>query len=289
METRQIVETAREFLLSNGRLLERRRFAYLFEDGPREPVLAALAAYQNPDGGFGNALEPDKRCADSQPIDQEVALSVLEEIGPDEAMVAHMCHWLQATSTQEGGVPFTLPTARSAPRAPWWDTDEERPRANINPTASIAGLLYGLGGQHPWLEPAARYCWRQIEESEEFEMHEIQCVLTFLRHAPERERARREISRIGEWVKRSGVVALDPNAEGYVCRPLGLAPHPAHPARCFFDDAVIAAHLDALASGQREDGGWAISWPAVTPACELEYRGMMTLAAIKTLRAYGRI
>ena len=69
MNSRQL-ENAYTFILNNARLLERRRFAYLFGGGPREPVLAALRAYQNPDGGFGNALEPDKRTPTSQPIDQ---------------------------------------------------------------------------------------------------------------------------------------------------------------------------------------------------------------------------
>ena len=58
---------AGEFIWLNARLLERQLFACLFADGPRDPVLSALRAYQNADGGFGNALEADKRCPSSQP------------------------------------------------------------------------------------------------------------------------------------------------------------------------------------------------------------------------------
>src|SRR5215211_5959460 len=67
-----ILARAEEFIWSNARLLERRLFAHLFKGAAAEPVHAALRAYQNADGGFGNALEPDKRCPDSQPIDQEI-------------------------------------------------------------------------------------------------------------------------------------------------------------------------------------------------------------------------
>ena len=69
------------------------------------------------------------------------------------------------------------------------------------------------------------------------------------------------------------------------CQYLPLKTH-LNPA---FEDTVIEEHLDAFAARQQEDGGWAISWPAVSPACELEWRGFLTVAALLLLRAYGRI
>ena len=62
-----LLDAAAGFVWRTARLLDRHRFAHLFLDGDRAPVLAALAAYQNPDGGFGNALEPDLRGPASQP------------------------------------------------------------------------------------------------------------------------------------------------------------------------------------------------------------------------------
>jgi hypothetical protein len=56
-----LLDAAAGFVWRTGRLIDRHRFTHLFEGGERGPVLAALAAYQNPDGGFGNALEPDLR------------------------------------------------------------------------------------------------------------------------------------------------------------------------------------------------------------------------------------
>ena len=121
---------AEEFIWSNARLLERRLFAHQFKGASAEPVRATLRTYQNEDGGFGNALEPDKRCPDSQPIDQELALHVLDDVGIDAAIVGRMCDFLTTISTAEGGVPFVLPTVRSAPRAPWWNTVDEPNRSN---------------------------------------------------------------------------------------------------------------------------------------------------------------
>jgi hypothetical protein len=279
---------AEEFIWSNARLLERRLFAHLFKGAPAEPVRAALYAYQNQDGGFGNALEPDKRCPDSQPIDQEIALHVLDDVGMDGAVVGRMCDFLTSISTPEGGVPFVLPTVRSAPRAPWWNTDDDPP-ASLNPTAAIAGLLHKHGIRHAWLDRATDYCWSAIGASQLDEPHLLQAIITFLEHAPDQERARREFERLAASLFERELVAIDPDAEGYVKMPLDYAPAPRSWCRRLFSDDVIGAHLDALAARQQPDGGWPIAWPPASPADEFEARGMVTLAALKTLRAYGQL
>jgi hypothetical protein len=87
----------------------------------------------------------------------------------------------------------------------------------------------------------------------------------------------------------SGLVALDPNARGYVFGPLAWSPTPDNLCCSLFSNELIAAHLDALIERQQADGGWAISWPAVSPACEMEYRGIVTTNALRTLQAYDRL
>src|SRR5215217_9548561 len=94
-----ILARAEECMWSNARLLERLQFAHLFKGAPAEPIRAAVHAYQNADGGFGNALEPDKRCADSQPIDQEMALHALHNVGIDRVAIGRMCEFLQTITT----------------------------------------------------------------------------------------------------------------------------------------------------------------------------------------------
>ncbi len=61
MKTRPDLSKATDFIWRTARLLDRHRFAFLFLDGPRDAVLRALRPYQNADGGFGHALEPDLR------------------------------------------------------------------------------------------------------------------------------------------------------------------------------------------------------------------------------------
>jgi hypothetical protein len=283
-----ILASAAQFILCNARLLERRQFAFLFQGGSAAAVGAALHAYQNDDGGFGNALEPDKRCLDSQPIDQEFALHVLDDVGFDAAMVGHMCDFLQTITTEAGGVPFVLPTVRSAPRADWWNTDDEPP-ASLNPTAAIAGLLHKHRFAHAWRDLATEYCWSAIGSSPLDEPHLLLALLPFLEHAPDRARARRAFDRLAHSLFEKNLVTIDPTAQGYLKMPLDYAPTPQNWCRRLFSDDVIAAHLDALTARQQPDGGWQITWPAISPLCELEWRGVVTIRALKTLRAYGRL
>jgi hypothetical protein len=70
--------------------------------------------------------------------------------------------------------------------------------------------------------------------------------------------------------------------------PLDFAPLPDSIARPLFDDATIGAHLDHLAAAQRDDGGWMFNWPSWSPAAEADWRGFLTVDALRVLRANGR-
>lgn len=283
----QILSSAKTFLLANARLLERHLFAYHFESGSRNKVLDVLKAYQNEDGGFGNALEPDKRTSSSQPIDQESALKVLDEVGLENTSVGGLCDYLMTITTDKGGVPFTLPSVRDAPHAPWWNTDEANPPASLNPTASIAGLLHKYTYEHTWLGGATAFCWEKLEGPGGLTEHTLLSVIVFLEYVSERERAEAVFESIQPQIL--SATALKPETEGYVHPPYAFAPTPQSLARRLYDDSLINRHLDALLGNQQDDGGWSITWPPVSPGCELEYRGVVTLNALKILRAYGKL
>ena len=281
------LSSAKTFLLSNARVLERHRFSYHFEGGSRDKVLNALKAYQNEDGGFGNALEPDKRTSSSQPIDQEIALKILDEVGLNGDMVKDICDFLVTITTDEGGVPFTLPTAKDAPHAPWWGTDEAQPSAALNPTASIAGLLHKHKHMHPWLDKATTFCWEKLETPDHLEVHTLLCVVLFLEHAPDQKRAEAVFNKLKDQVLNATALELD--AEGYVHPPYAFAPTPISLARQLYSDERMEKHLNALNAQQQDDGGWPIAWPPVSSGCELEYRGVVTLNALRTLEAYAQL
>jgi hypothetical protein len=280
---------ATNFIWSNARLIDRYRFAHQFQEGDALPVLETLRAYQNGDGGFGNALEPDIRAPLSQPQPCELALHVLDELeAMNNPMVSRVCAYLQSITTRDGGVPFVLPMDDEFPRAPWWNT-EPNPPAAVNPTAAIAGLLHKHAIAHPWLAPATEFCWREIEQERTWDGHDFLVLFTFLQFVPDRDRAQKAFQRLARQLLDGGVVSLDPAAEGYVFLPLQFAPTPDSPQRGLFDDETIERHLDALVGRQQPDGGWLIGFEPPSPAALLEWRGSVTVSALQTLLAYGRL
>ena len=282
------LEKARVFVQLNARLIDRHRFTFHFDNGPPDSVLCALLPYQNRDGGFGHALEPDLRSATSQPVPTEHALTILDEIGNfDLAIAGRCCDWLASVTTEEGGVPCVLPTVHDAPHAPWW---KPKPHADVNPTAGIAGLLSKHHIDHPWIARATDYCWRALSGDglQRVGPDDAISVLRFLEHTPERDRAAEVFQRLAERI-RSNLVTLDPEAAGYVKTPLDFAPRPESDSRTLFDDRTIGLHLDALESQQQSDGGWPTTWKPPSEVAVLEWRGFKTIEWLGVLKAYGRL
>jgi hypothetical protein len=283
------VDAAARFLAANARVLDRRRFERLFADGDARPVRDAVAAFRNPDGGFGHALEPDGRMPASQPAAVGMALRTLDETDAwDEELVAGACEWLTANAPAEGGASFVEPPVDGWPRSPWWEPDEGRP-ASLFTTGDIAATLHAREVQHRWLDKATGLLWRRIDElSDDPGPYAVRGLLKFLQHVPDRDRAERAFEGVGRRVFDWDLVALDPDAEGEVHTPLDFAPDPDSIGRRLFDEATIDAHLDHLAESQADDGGWTFNWPAWSPVAASEWRGSRTVDALRTLRANGR-
>jgi hypothetical protein len=289
MTTTPDLTAAAHFLASAGRVLEQRRFDLLFGDGDAAPVRDAVAAYRNADGGFGHALEPDCRCPDSQPGAAELAFRILDEADAwDAGLITGACNWLQRNAATGGGATVVEATVEGWPHAPWWAAEDGRP-ASLTTTGLIAGTLHKRAVGHPWLDRASEVMWARIEELAAPNAYEMRGVLRFLDCVPDRVRAERAFGRAGQLLLDCKLVALDPGEAGEVHSPLDFAPAPASIGRQLFDAATIEAHLDHLAAGQREDGGWTFNWFEWSAAAALDWRGFMTVEALSVLRANGRL
>ena len=281
------LDMASQFIAANARVLDRRRFERLFGGGDAGPVRDAVAAYRNADGGFGQGLEPDGRDPATQPAAIELALGILDEADAwDEGLVTGACDWLQANAPAEGGSAFVAATIDAWPHAPWWVPELSGP-ASLVSTGQIAGTLHARGVSHPWLDRATGLMWSRIESlSGEPGPYDMYGVVRFLENVPDRDRAERALQAVAPMLLK--VVALDPAEEGETHSPLGYAPRPNSLARSLFSDAVIDAHLDHLAAGQRDDGGWMFNWPSWSAAAEADWRGFLTVERLRLLRANGR-
>jgi hypothetical protein len=281
-------DAAADFLAAHARVLDRRVFQRLFCAGAGGPVRDAVAAYRNEDGGFGHALEPDCRAAASQPAAVEMALRIMDTANAwDERLVRDAIDWLVTVAPAKGGSPPVLPTVSEGPHAPWWVPPEGHP-ASLIQTGQIAGVLYAHGFTHPWLDRATEVMWSGIEKLATPNGYEMFGVLAFLEQVPDRARAEDAFERVGPLLLSRGLVGLDPEAPGETHSPLDFAPRPGSIARRLFDAATIEAHLDHMADAQRDDGGWMFNWPSWSPAAEADWRGFLTVDALRVLRANGR-
>jgi hypothetical protein len=282
----------RDFILREGRLLERRLFATCFEGAPATGVVDAVRAYRNDDGGFGHGLEPDVRCPASLPVDVEVALQALATAKASErALARSACDYLAkvaAAAAHGGAVPPAFPVIEGYPRAAHWS--DWTYEAGLNPTAGVVGLLTQLGVEHPWVDEATAYCWAELERPElPAEAHALSEVMVFLEQMPANERSSAAAARVVAYLASASSWRASADDEGYGLSPLSIAPLAGSRWRTLFDEKVLAAHLDRLQRDQQNDGGWPITWDPPSEAAALEWRGIVTLGALRTLVSYDRL
>jgi hypothetical protein len=279
---------AAQFVAAHARLIDRRRFAVVEGDGSAENVLRALAAYRNDDGGIGH-LEPDLRTPASQPACVLYALEILHEVeATDSALAIGALDWLQTISLPDGGVPFVLATAEDWPHAPWYQPSDDPP-SSLLMTAGLAAAAHRLGLDHPWLGPATDYCWERAGEIAQGDAYTLRHGVDLMDAVPDRARADEVLASVADRMPADGLLPVGGGAEGEVLRPLELARRPEHAARRLYDDAVIERELDRLAAGQLQDGGWTFAFTAWNPAVAWEWRGAVTVEALRTLSAYDRL
>jgi hypothetical protein len=279
---------ARRFVTLHARLIDRRRM-----DGDPVLVRAALAAYQNPDGGFGY-LEPDLPDPGGQPITALAALELLHEIGApsDDPLMAALAGWLETVTQPDGGLDFVLPyDAGAIPHAPWMAPPAER-SSSLHMTAAVAAAAHragmAAGPGRAWLERASAFVWRRLEHPGPRPGYETKYAIGFLDAVPDRERAEAALDAVGRTLPNREAIPVPGGTEGEALTALTIAPWPGHAGRRLFDPAAIERQLDELAHAQQEDGGWTFDWLAWNDAVAWAWRGKLTVDALRTLAANGR-
>ncbi|MGW5022516.1 hypothetical protein [Streptomyces cacaoi] len=295
-----LLSRAEHFIWLTARVLEQRRFEYHFLDGDPSTVETALDAYRNTDGGYGHALEPDLRGPVSQPLHTAAAVHVLDSIGRCAGQrVERIGRYLTAVSTRDGALPAVHPSLRGYPAAPFVPVVDSPP-SDLLATGPVVGTLHRNGVWHAWLFRATDYCWETIERLDKTHPYEVLAALAFLEGVPDRSRARAAADRLGAVVREQRLVVTDPARSADFPVPEGYAPGEHHYvtdfartpgalARRWFSDAEMDAGLDHLENRQQDDGGWPVDRRTWAPGTEVESRPRVTLDALLTLRAFGRL
>lgn len=280
------MERARRFIYRNARPLDLARWRYAFEDGSREDVLAALAVYQNEDGGFGHGLEADCLNPNSSPVQTWAATQILMEVGLEDAehpIVRGILRYLEATPDFDGHLWAGLTGVRSNddfPHAPWWSYAPEEP-PTYNPTTSLAGFILRFAPRDSALYATAvriareAVCW--LTQNAPIEsMHTAACFVSLyeslcacgatdvvdvpaLRALLSGQIAHVLTQDTSVWVTE------------YVCKPSMFI---ASKESAFYPEnrTLCAAECAFIDRTQQEDGAWAITWdwgayPQDWPVC----------------------
>jgi hypothetical protein len=300
-------ERARQYLKTQSRPLDRVIFEYRFEQGPVEQVMHELARFQNDDGGFGHALEPDLRTSTSSALATGIGLRILKQTQcpADQPMVRRAVQFLRNTFDPQTKVWRVAPEdANSFPHAPWWH-DEEGSLARtfddfmIIPRAEIVGLLHHYASLVPvdWLNEITEHTVTTIETIQRLGTgggDDLKYALSLAETEalPQHFRARLW-QRIRTVVP--AVVSRDPQEwTSYCITPLKLVESPRAAIADLLEDD-LQVNLDYLIDHQTPAGPWEPNWtwgdfyPEVWEQAKREWQGEITLHALTTLNAFGRL
>lgn len=286
------LQAAERFVSTHGRLLDRHRLACVTHGSAADHrrLEAAVEGYRNPDGGYGWGLEPDLRDGTSQPGPALHAFEAWADARPAVTpRAAELCDWLGSIALDAGALPFALPVDDRAGVAPFWaDADPAEPSLQI--TAIVVAEAHRVAAfdpavaAHPWLAAATEWC---LDAARAIDEEPFALVLGFAIDAADAAGATDVLAHLGRWVPDDGIVPVVGGAEGECLRPLDLAPRPDRPARALLAPETVQADLERLAGQQQDDGGWPLEWDTYSPAAALEWRGALTVDAVRVLRANG--
>ncbi len=299
--TIQQFEKAAEFVKSQARPLDQALFSYHLKGGPAGAVMAELERFQNGDGGFGNALEPDIRLAASSPIVTTVAFQHLKEIGAsdlEDIVKRGVSYFVSTYDAGRNGWTTVSKEVNDAPHAPWWQYNEDGAAFDqtgwANPSAEIVGYLHEYSGLVPagLLSEVTERAKADVEAlPDAIDTFAMFCYLRLLDTVPETIK-----SPLLDKLKRSARLGLDSDKDwpGTGAEILSYAPSPdSYLAETLADE--IESQLDEEITKQADNGSWLPDWTwggqyeEAWQVAEREWRGYLTVQTLKVLWAYGRI
>ena len=245
-----------------------------WQGAPAQPVIEALAAYQNPDGGFGNELEVDIKSPLSNPFAARLAMQVMLALNEDAGneLRHRLGRWLTTNQNADGDWHFS-PAVYESP-LPFWFAGWTFP--SLNPACCIAGLATRLGLATPEMLGRVTALFAERASLEQARTGEFYDVLPYVEYVP--------------WIElevESKDAYLHAIAEGIVrMTETGKYEDASH----FFDHALaggsvfrrmiptefVAAQASRLLSEVAADGGWPTPY-------DQGWRAHSTMGAMVTL------
>jgi hypothetical protein len=286
---------ARDFILTNARMIERRLFEFHFENGTTEGIFHAVYAYRNSDGGFGHGMEPDTASPESQPLFSIMALETLDEVGylTKEIILNDFMPYFESITTEKGGIPWMFRPKSTYPCEEHFKTVKEW--AALSTTAPLLGILEKYEIDIPWMKKAEQFVWSEFERIKDKHIFCYLCVprwLTFLKYTKSQDKANKTINNLKIWILADGVICKDKSDDGWGLYEKPHSLNYAHSSESIlyslFTKETIESDLKELINRQKNDGRWD-TWYGISEGTILEWAGIQTLWALKTLKNYDKI
>lgn len=264
------LKQARAFVYRNARPLDFARWRFLFEGGRAEDVVSALQTYQNADGGFGHALEPDAWNPHSAPIQTWAATEILREIGmPDAAhpIVAGILRYLESGAEFDGKTWHNAPESNNAyPHAPWWSVKTASAgRTSYNPTACLAGfILVCAPPESAVYDLAKRIAGEAIAAYLQGDLlSDMHAALCYIRLFEYGSRAGLDVEALREkltlQIRTSITREIKTWETDYICKPSQFFDSKDNP---FYagNEEIAAYECEFIRRTQLADGSWPVNW-----------------------------
>ena len=265
-------EKAKAFIYRNARPLDLARFQYHFENGDKEAVLKALSYYQNEDGGFGHALEPDAWNPKSSPIQTWMATEILYEIDFADSthpIIEGILKYLGSGKDFDGKLWYNeVISTNDYPHAPWWHADIDS-ADSYNPTACLAGFIIRFANKNSELYKvgsriAAEAFYADDKQGLSDDMNAIRLYIRLMQYCekagvvdvidiPALEK------RLQKQIKRSITQDTNQWKTSYICKPSKF--FNSKNSVFYANNKEIADfECDFIVETQLEDGSWNVPW-----------------------------
>ncbi len=298
----QTFDSSRNFIVTHGSELLRQRWQDAFESPNPAGVIRALAAYQNPDGGFGHNLEGDFTLPDSSPVATSIAFQILTglEATADEPLVqGGIAYLLKCYLPERPGWLSVPPQVNVYPHASWWHFNPEQGGTVIdfawgNPSAELVGYLVRYRELVPseMLDGLLDHTLNYFAEfSGPMDMHQLFCFLRLAEQLPPVVVLAMQ-PKLVDLVRQA--VCTDPAEwSGYCAQPLDFVSSPGSFLYPMLEQDV-QANLDWKIETLAIDGIAPVPWnwenyPAEWQANRPEIAGRETFKTLVLLKRFGRL
>ncbi|MCL1830617.1 MAG: hypothetical protein FWG21_04215 [Oscillospiraceae bacterium] len=272
--------SAATFMQRNARPLDYARWQFHFEDGSVEQLLHTLSYYQNEDGGFGHALEPDCHNPFSSPIQTWAATEIINEIGFRDKTHPIIVSILSYLSSKEHFRDdcwlSSIPSNNEYPHAPWWEYDNDSTSNNrYNPTVALVGFIIRFADANSNLYHLACRLAKDLYTSYEAmfsdlqapkkpEMHTVVCFVKLLDYLKQTEAKDIIDTSSLEQLLRLQIKQCIPSDRNewetkYICKPSWYL---RSKNSVFYEDnkAMADYEMEYIVKSQLTDGSWSIPW-----------------------------